>query len=351
MRFSIRSKQSRQPSILFIVRGDATIPSCRFRAYQFQEPLEALGARVEFLRIERRREWAHRLRFNAELARIGPRFDAVVYQKLLHPGRLAMMRLRGARVFFDFDDAIYLEHPSRFAMTMRASGHVIAGNDELAAHARRHGAPVSVVPTTVIMPTQYAIPPMGRGLTLSWIGTADNLPYLRPVLEAFRIARTEHELTLQIVTERPECVPREPGVVVARWSPEVEERAFLNCHVGLMPLRDDAWSRGKCACKALQYLSYGRPVISSPVGLNRQLLTGQPFALLATDVGEWIDAIRFHARLGSQRSDIGDKARQYVKAHYDVRAWAPRLLDVLLAPDHRDVRQCRTTPVNARPAH
>jgi hypothetical protein len=88
------------------------------------------------------------------------------------------------------------------------------------------------------------------------------------------------ELRLHILTQRPELARGEPGVEVERWSFAAEERALRTTEIGLMPLVDDEWSRGKCACKALQYLSHGRPVIASPVGVNRTLLEGRPYAFL-----------------------------------------------------------------------
>jgi glycosyltransferase involved in cell wall biosynthesis len=322
------------PSVLFVVRGDETVPSCRFRAYQYAEPLRRLGVRVEFQRIERKKGVRPALGFLHALHQQAPRHQAVVYQKCLDPARIALLRLRGARVFFDFDDAIYLGERWRFAATMRASMHVLAGNSVLADQARAHNPRVSIVPTTVPLPAFTPPRTSSSELRLSWVGTADNLRYLAPVLDALRDLRERASVQLHVLTERPEELSAEPGVSVERWSREAEDRAFRDCHVGLMPLRDDAWSRGKCACKALQYLSYGRPVISSAVGVNAEILQGREFASFAgsEDVRDWRAAIlSLHARR-DQLAGLADSARAFVRDHYATDVWAPRLRDLLLGP-------------------
>jgi glycosyltransferase involved in cell wall biosynthesis len=141
-----------------------------------------------------------------------------------------------------------------------------------------------------------------------------------------RLRAQGSSVELHLLTEKPERIAAGPGLIVERWSREAERLAFARCEVGLMPLRDDAWSRGKCACKALQYLSYGRPVITSPVGLNRGLFTDQPFGLLVDGDRDWEAAIRAFAE---RRSEL--PAMELVARDYDVEVWAPRLRDLLLS--------------------
>lgn len=321
----------KHPSVLFVVRGDNTVPSCRFRAWQWKEPLERLGVEVGFLVIEKRRALGPQLRFHAELLRQARAHTAVVYQKLLEPLRIRLAALGNRRLFFDFDDAMYISgSEARFARTLRAAPRVIAGNEILAARARRYHRDVAIIPTTVLMPPEVPFRDVADGLRLSWVGTSDNLRYLAPALAAVRALRGRgRDVRLHVLTERPERMPPEDGVEVERWSHAAEDRALRGCHVGLMPLEDDEWSRGKCACKALQYLSYGKPVISSPVGVNAEIFDGAEFGRLAQGPADWQAAIE---DLDGRRAELGARGRAgraYVAERYAVDVWAPRLRDTL----------------------
>lgn len=337
----------RQPSVLFVVRGDDTVPSCRFRAFQFREPLARAGMRADYLRIARSPNPVAQARFLTRLARLPAQYDAVVYQKSMHAGRIRLASWANANLFYDFDDALYVsDSEAKFARTLRAAPRVIAGNEVLAEHARLYNSRVSIVPTTVPLPAAVPAAPDATGpLRLSWIGTADNLSYLAPVLAALpRLGAQGVSVQLHILTEKPERVVAAPSVVAERWSPEAERRAFARCEVGLMPLRDDAWSRGKCACKALQYLSYSRPVITSPVGVNRGIFTGQPFGLLVDSEHDWEGAIRAFGQRRSELLKLAAPGRQLVARDYNVDIWAPRLRDLLLSRPHADAHARENAP-------
>ena len=319
--------------VLFVVRGDATVPSCRFRAYQFEGPLSKLGVEAQYF-VEGRREspvdWVRTsFRLMREVARGG--YDAVVYQKRLQRERVSLIRAFNSNVWYDFDDAVYLGHERRFGQTLKASAGVIAGNEELAAHARRHHSRVAIIPTVVEVPDIYTPPPKDGPLKISWVGTAGNLQYLEPVFAALDSIRgTGTDAVLHVLTDEPGSVSGRPGVVIEAWSKHAEEKALVDCHLGVMPLPDDDWARGKCACKALQYLSYGRPVISSPVGVNVSLFENEAFGSLATSVDDWASAL---TRWNGSREEIakaGRLGREFVTENYDVCSWAMTLKTLLV---------------------
>ncbi|HKO89983.1 MAG TPA: glycosyltransferase, partial [Polyangiaceae bacterium] len=303
-------------------------------AYQLQAPLERLGVAVGFLRAEASAAPQRQLRFLAALAREARRHDAVIYQKMLHPLRIRYAARHNPNLFYDFDDALYLTSSERkFARTIRAAPRIIAGNGLLAERARRYQREVDVVPTTVVVPSEVEPASHQGPLRLSWMGSACNLHYLEPVRSALRSLRTRGlDLRLHILTEQPELAGAEPGVLVERWSFAAEERAMKEAEIGLMPLVDDEWSRGKCACKALQYLSQGRPVIASPVGVNRTLLEGRPYALLPESSADWEAAIASLAARRSELDGLGREGHSMVRASYSVDVWAQRLRTILSRP-------------------
>lgn len=102
------------------------------------------------------------------------------------------------------------------------------------------------------------------------------------------------------------------------------------CDIGLMPLEHTAWCAGKCACKALQYLSYGKPVVTSPVGMNLSMFENKTFGLLATNRSEWKRAIKAYLDDPGLRRRGGAEGRAFVQEHYNVDGWAKVLAEKLL---------------------
>ncbi len=310
------------------------MPSCRFRAYQFREPLRRLGVDTEYVILEKSRNPLRQIIFHLRLIPILRRHGAIVFQKLLEPRRLRFIRLFNDNLFFDFDDAMYVA-PDRadFPATMRAAPHILAGNETLAAHARAFNPNVTIIPTTIPIPSEPAARAARNDgkFVMSWVGTSANLPYLEPVLEALDELHTEGvRFFLRILTERPERVPARSWITAIRWNRAVEEEEFQSCDVGLMPLEDSEWCAGKCACKALQYLSYGKPVITSPVGMNRSLFQNHPYGFLAEGRTEWKRAIKAYLDDPALRRQDGEAGYAHVRDQYDVNAWAKILADKLL---------------------
>jgi glycosyltransferase involved in cell wall biosynthesis len=325
-------------SVLFLVRGGETVPSCRFRAWQYLEPMRKLGIDAQCVVLEKSRNPLRQLLFHLRLIPKLRRYDAVVFQKLLEPRRLAFIRLFNGNLHYDFDDAMYLAPDGAdFPATMRAAPHVIAGNATLAARARRHNPNVSVVPTVVPMPPVASMPPPGSGdagigsrtrpLVLSWIGTADmNMPYVASLVGILDgLPDQVGGMELRILTDKPESAPRRPWIKAMKWSRRGEEEEFRNCDVGLMPLPDDEWCAGKCACKALQYLSYGKPIITSPVGVNKELFRDTAFAALAETPDEWRAALERFRADEAARYAAGSAGRAFVAENFSLEVWAPRL--------------------------
>jgi len=334
-------------SVLFLVRGRDTVPSCRFRAWQFRAPLEALGVRVTYVILEKSRNPFRQLLFHLRLIPLARSHGAVVFQKLLEPARLRFLRLWNRNLHYDFDDAMYLAPDgAKFPATVRAAPRVIAGNAILAAEARKHNPDVAIIPTVIPLPGPPsaagpgqggAVGPGGSGpggprpFVLSWIGTAPNLAYLEPLLAALDAADPAG-LELRVMTDRPEAIPRRPWVTALRWSREGEEQEFRACDIGLMPMPDTPWCRGKCACKALQYLSYGKPVITSPVGVNREMFADGRFGSLAVTPGDWGRAVEAYRNDPERRRREGEAGYAFVRDGYALGPWAARLAEHLLGP-------------------
>jgi hypothetical protein len=231
----------------------------------------------------------------------------------------------GKRVVVEFDDAIYLTfaHERKLARLCARADLVITGNEMLAEFARRHAREVAVIPTTVD-PARYDRPPREPDGTLrvGWIGLRYNLHCLRALAGPLaRLGAQGVACELRVISSSPPPHgPEWAGVRVVHrpWSEATEADEIAACDVGVMPLPDEPWSRGKCGLKLLQFMAAGRPVVASPVGVNRALVRPGRTGLLADDDAGWELALR---RLHEDRAlarRLGAAGRQLVEAEYSL---------------------------------
>ena len=279
---------------------------------------------------------AHRL---FQIVTRAPLADLVVLQRTLLPvhsfpllERLAARLAR--RTVFDFDDAIFTDARdprARHGDIPRILGFVdaaVCGNEALAEYARRYAADVSVIPT--VPPAVAAAPRAARSgpVVLGWIGTASNLPYLQTLEAALQRAAQRLPLRLLTVCDGPPHLPAGIPLEHLPWSLAAEERFFREVDVGLMPLPDDEWTRGKCAFKALEYLAHGIPAVVSPVGANRDLGPEGGGVLFAATQGEWEQKIARLAGSRALRDECGGLGKAKVDERYSVPGVAGRYQDL-----------------------
>ena len=136
-------------------------------------------------------------------------------------------------------------------------------------------------------------------------------------------------LELRVISSAAPEGPEWRGLPVVHrpWSEAGEVAEMQACDAGLMPLPDDDWARGKCALKLLQFMAAGRPVVASPVGVNRELLRHGENGLLAADEAGWEDALRRLASDPGLRERLGAAGRASVESGYSLSGWAGRLAE------------------------
>ena len=314
------------------------VPSSRLRVRQFIEPLARLGVTVTEHHPPFGKYALKRVAPLAALARLpgvlaARAGDVVWLERELIAGRHTLERFAGTRRLFDVDDAIWLLNDSNFSEEIAAGSFgVIAGNEFIADRYRPHCARVWVVPTSV--DTHAWRPPAEEGRaawTVGWIGTSSNLPHLRAAEEPLAEFLSRHEgCRLLIVCDREPRLNKIPARSwrFVRWSPENEVGLVQEMDVGLMPLPDTEWARGKCALKMLQYMAVGIPVIASPVGVGGSLLRQAEVGVAATAGRDWYEALR---RLFDGRDlarGMGAAGRRLVEEKYSVAKNAATLADI-----------------------
>jgi len=249
--------------------------------------------------------------------------------------------MKGVPIVFDLDDAIFthspstspvnryfrlLKFPGKTGTICRLAAHVIAGNSYLARYSSRFNQNVTVVPTTIDT-AKYAVdeskttadPPL-----IGWSGsysTVHHLNTLRRVL--MRLAQKERFRVRVIGTDSYQI----DGVQVEAmpWRPETEIADLSPIDIGIMPLPDDDWARGKCGCKALQYMALGIATVCSPVGVNSKIIQDDENGLLATTEDQWIEKLTRLLHSPSLRDRLGKAGLATVEAEYSMSMHAPRV--------------------------
>ena len=268
--------------------------------------------------------------------------DVVWIEKELWPWAPAWLeRLAWGRrpVVLDYDDAVFHSydlHRSGVARAlfggkidrlMRAAALVVAGNDYLAQRARQAGAPrVEVLPTVVDL-QRYAVaarPSEVDGpLRIGWIGSPATIDYMRLLADPLAALATQRRIVLRLIGATLDL----PGVPTEHvpWTEAGEVQAIAELDVGVMPLPDSPWERGKCGYKLVQYLACGVPVVASPVGVNTKIVQpGQNGFLAATDA-EWVQALTCLADDAALRRRLGAQGRALVESRYSLQVAAPTL--------------------------
>jgi len=221
---------------------------------------------------------------------------------------------------FDVDDAIFLEKRGFNADTIsKASSLTICGNDFLANHFSKYGS-VAVLPTAV--DPDYFFPKNIENSSeklICWSGSSSGLKYLNAIEGSISIVLKKYpDVFLKVICDKaPEFKKiRHDRIIYEPWSKEREVAALQECAVGLMPLEDDLWARGKCSFKMLTYMAVGIPVVVSPVGMNVEVLAHGPCGFAASNAEDWVDAISFLLEAETAAKQMGKVGRRIIETTY-----------------------------------
>lgn len=243
---------------------------------------------------------------------------------------------------YDFDDALFLgsttsanrrfrwakQEARRCIKYLSRSKLVIAGNPFLADYARQHARRVEIVPSCVDPTRQdLHVHEDGDVVTIGWIGSRTTSAYLSSVLPAME-QLNRNRLRAKLVLVGADSAIRAPWIEHRPWSLATENKDLASFDIGIMPLPDTEWARGKCGYKALQYFAAGVPAVASPVGVAPALI-GQDRGVLAASQKDWSTALEQLIADTVERGQRGAAARQFAELHYSYQRWAPELASLL----------------------
>jgi glycosyltransferase involved in cell wall biosynthesis len=345
---------------------------CRFRISHYIPYLQANGFHVtvlpfytpEFFRLVYQR--GHFASKAAAFSRLAvrrfrvlnelDRYDLVwLYREAIPIGPPVIERAivrRGVPIVFDFDDAIFLrnvseanrivsflKNTSRVAEIIGFSRHVMAGNSFLGDYARRFSANVTIVPTTVDT-TRFrpradrdTIPPDGP--VVGWIGSPTTYHYVEEIAPLLKELALRHRFTMKISGAGTPVHFDGVRVVDVPWSMANEVELFNACDVGVYPLEDDDWARGKCGFKAIQFMACGVPVVAAAVGVNREIIRDGENGFLASTPAEWSAKLERLLTDADLRRRFSIAGRQTIEQRYSLQGTAPVIAAILRNAAHR----------------
>jgi glycosyltransferase involved in cell wall biosynthesis len=280
--------------------------------------LKGLCRRVRHVWQARRYNWIF---IHREAAPLGPPVFEWVLTKVL-----------GKRVIFDFDDAIWMPDSSRNGLLSRIlkwhsktgsicrwASKVSGGNDYLCNYARQQGAKTVIrIPTVVDTKRRYnRIKHHHAGqLIIGWTGSYSTLVYLNSLVPFLQILEQKIDFEFLVIADRDPKLPLKRQRFI-KWNELSEVDDLLNIDIGVMPLPDDSWAKGKCGFKIIQYLSVGIPAVASPVGVNSVIIENEINGFLCDGV-DWVNCLKILAEDVELRSKLGLKGREKIVNFYSL---------------------------------
>ncbi|MPL68903.1 hypothetical protein SDC9_14636 [bioreactor metagenome] len=344
---------------LFIVFGGTNKPSSRYRVFQFLNHIpEEVDLQYKILSTPQKsatRNFPRFLRgvvhaFNLVMFYFLISYycirwaDKVFIQKTILPKVvISLLIINRTPFIYDFDDAIYMPFSTQknsrkrrskieaLIFQLKNAETVIAGNRVLQEYALQFRSECEVIPTVIDLET-YCVQAniQSFNFTIGWIGTSQNLVFLDQIEHPLRVLRQEFpQLNLLVICDKPYKL--DDMVINKTWGKETEIDDMLLMDIGIMPLSDDEWTRGKCSFKAIQYMALGIPTIVSPIGMNAEVIEDGVNGYWATTEDEWIIKLRNIIVNPSLRQTFSTRGRKKAEKNYSLQVWLTRWYQLLLA--------------------
>lgn len=342
---------------LLFLPGTTNSPASRVRVWQYVQPLRSMGHEVEIRLICPERHWTSSLpegplrklhqaagtgiRVGSALwaLRDAEKFDVIFMNKDILPEiRINFLEpwlsRRNPRLVFDFDDAVYLgPRGKKLEKILPFFAHIIAGNPTLAEYAAgiAGAGRVSILPTVVN--TDRIIPALNRmegPLRIGWSGSSFTLKTCLPIVRNAVVELAQQEdFEFLVITEKKAELDW-PGVRMRHvlWTPETEAQGLQQLDIGLMPLEDSPFERGKCGMKAIQYMAVGIPALVSPVGVNQEIVVEGLTGFHCDREEHWLNRLRELLEDAARRKQMGESGRQRAVSRYSLHYAIPKLLGI-----------------------
>jgi glycosyltransferase involved in cell wall biosynthesis len=348
--------------ILFLTKYARNGASSRYRTFQYLPWMEQAGLRCHVMPLFDEAYLEHHyqsgqgsardilrafLQRMANLANVRD-FDLVVVEYELLPYFPALperwLGWMGLPYVVDYDDALFHQYGQhrkwwvrrllgrKIARVMHGAALVVAGNGYLADYARGVGAKrVEIIPTVIDTeryPAASTEVSPNRTFTIGWIGSPSTATYLQAIAPALAKVCEGGGACVQLIGSGPIDLPGVPVELLA-WDESTEVSFLQKFDVGIMPLPDEPWTRGKCGLKLIQYMACGLPVVASPVGANCDIVEQNVNGFLAQTREEWVQALLTLMNMAGIGRRMGQSGRKKVEEQYALQVTGPKLAKLL----------------------
>lgn len=327
--------------------GGLTSPSARFRVRQNINHLKSHNIETHefystFGSYPPPQRWSRGLWGAGELLSRVPHIigsfqhDVVLLQRTIISGYKTLEPFTKKPRVLDIDDAIFLYRKNgEFIKNIAQScDSIVCGNSYLADWFAKYNSNIHIIHTGIDTEKYTPIEKKEsqESIYLGWIGTSSNFRYLYNIENSLsQILNNQKKIKLKIISDsEPKFKKINPdSIIFKKWSEKIEMNEIQSFDIGIMPLENSEWARGKCSFKMIQYMSCGIPVIASPVGMNRDVLNMGGFGVPAITKEDWIDGIKLLAKSTATRKEYGEVARNIAKSNFSTTLISKQLSTVI----------------------
>ena len=330
-------------SKLALIGQGAKVPSTRFRLEQYLPLWQQDGLAIELFQAKtsayppaeryKRPFWLMNELFGraCQLSAIN-KSNLVVLQRQMISTLCTLEPLIKAPVVMDVDDAIFLHRSGHGANKIaRSSDWIVCGNNFLAEHFSQYNQNIVVIPTAV---DTDRFSPLGKATEeqfIGWSGSSSGFDYLYRIEQSLlKVLVSNPGWRLLITSDKAPVFEHIPAdfIEFVQWSPQNEVECIQKMSIGLMPLEDSLWTRGKCSYKMLLYMACGVAVAVSSVGMNKDILSEAQVGVGAIDEDEWFAALSMLVNDAAARKTFGEAGRRLVVEKYSTQACNQKWQDI-----------------------
>lgn len=326
--------------------GGLNVPSARFRVRQYVNELRSNGVELDEMisqcgsfppenKIDRLVWLAKTLVEQPARVAMSRKYDVTLLQREIISTYYTFERFTKKPRILDVDDAIFLNKSGYFAKRLaKDCQHIICGNDYLANWFGQWNKNISVQATAIDTNAYKPIDRQDRSnvVVVGWIGTSSNQVYFEEIKKSLeQIVEICPNVLIRIVSDsRPKNINiKKENFEFVKWTSEGEIESIQGFDIGIMPLKNTEMAKGKCSFKMLQYMSCGKPVIVSPVGMNSLVLEHGNFGFGPKTADEWIDALRVLVTDQNMREKMGRSGREVIVQKYSIDVIGPKFSKII----------------------
>ena len=275
------------------------------------------------------------------------RYDAVyIYRDAFFFGLFfeKLLKRKGARIIYDFDDAIWLmdknesqgifnrlKNPQKTATICGLADLVVVGNRYLGNYATQYNKNVNIIPSSIDFKSydSSTLTKNSDKICIGWTGSFSTVKHFETAMPALTILKEKfgEKIYFKLIGD-PTYQNSELGIVGVRWKSDTEAEDLSELDIGMMPLPDNDWTRGKCGMKGLQYMALEIPTVMSPVGVNKDIIQDGVNGFLASSSEQWVEKLSLLIESAELRKKLGMAGRATVEKEYSVEANKDKWLSV-----------------------